>query len=248
LRRSFLLALLLLCGCAARRPELTTVPGEGLLHGVLVQPAGDRNELHVYIEGDGTPWLHGTEVAAAPAVQHPVALALMRRDPAYSVYVGRPCYFGASDGCTPELWTSARYSARVVDSMRAVVRRMIDSVGAKRVVFIGHSGGGTLAVLLAPSFDESVAVVTLAGNLDVRAWTQWHHYAPLDPVDLPPLPARIHQLHLVGGRDQNIPPQIATKAIERLGASPLVYARFDHACCWERCWPEVLRRLRALLD
>jgi pimeloyl-ACP methyl ester carboxylesterase len=247
-------ALLLLCRCTTGGGEAQTVSGDGLLHRVLVQPANARDEIHVYIEGDGTPWVDGTQVAANPTVRQAIALHLMRRDPAFSIYVGRPCYSGlaASEGCSPALWTSARYSAAVVSSMRVVVRQMVDTYGAKRLVLIGHSGGGTLAMLLAPSFDETVAVVTVGGNLDIRAWAQWHGYTPLDsslnPVDLPPLPARIRQLHLVGGRDGNVPPEMATKAIERLGSTPIIYPRFDHACCWERQWPQVLRQLRSLLN
>lgn len=246
--------LLLLCRCATVHAEPQTVCGDGLLHRVLVQPADVRDEIHVYIEGDGTPWVDGTKVAVDPTPRRPLALRLMRRDRAFSIYAGRPCYSGlaASEGCSSTLWTSGRYSPVVVNSMRVVVRRLLDTYGAKRLVLIGHSGGGTLAVLLAPSFDETVAVITVGGNLDVRAWAQWHGYAPLDaslnPVDLPPLPARIRQLHLVGGRDGNVPPDIATRAIERLGSTAIVYPRFDHACCWERQWPDVLRQLRSLLN
>src|SRR5258708_29496323 len=105
----------------------------------------------------------------------------MRLDPAFSIYAGRPCYSGlaASEGCSSMLWTSGRYSAAVVSSMRVVVRRLLDMYGAKRLVLIGHSGGGAAAVLPAPSFDETVSVVTLGGNLRVPALAQWDPYAPL---------------------------------------------------------------------
>jgi len=216
--------------------------GDGFLHHVVVQPAADRGELHVYIEGDGTPWIRGTAVAKDPTPKKPLALRLMRRDPAFSAYVGRPCYFGVEDpACTPALWTSRRYSKEVVSSMHAVIRRLLDEHGAKKLVLIGHSGGGTLAVLLAPGFDETAGVITIGANLDVAAWTAYHGYTPLEPVELAPLPPRIRQLHLAGGRDRNVPPRLAEQAAERLGGQLAVTSRFDHDCCWERRWPEILR-------
>jgi len=222
--------------------QMTTVAGDGFRHRVLVQPAADREELHVYIEGDGTPWIRGTVVAADPTPKNPLALRLMKRDPAFSAYVGRPCYFGVQDAaCTPELWTSRRYSPEVVTSMRAVIRELLDRHGAKRLVLIGHSGGGTLAVLLAPAFDETIGVITVGANLDVAAWAAFHGYTPLDPVELAPLPSRIRQLHLAGGRDRNVPPRLAKEAAERLGSRLVVTSRFDHDCCWERRWPGILR-------
>jgi len=213
---------------------------------VLVQPATDREELHVYIEGDGTPWIRGTGIAADPTPKKPLTLRLMKRDRAFSAHVGRPCYFGVQDAaCTPAMWTSRRYSPEVVTSMRAVIRKLLDEHGAKKLVLIGHSGGGTLAVLLAPRFEETIGVITIGANLDVAAWTAFHGYTPLadslNPVELAPLPPRIRQLHLAGGRDRNVPPKLAEKAAERLGSRLAVTSRFDHDCCWERRWPEILR-------
>ncbi len=222
--------------------QMTTVAGDGFLHRLLVQPAADREELHVYIEGDGRPWIRGKVAAADPTPKKPLALRLMKRDQAFSAYVGRPCYFATNDvACTPALWTSRRYSPEIVRSMRAVIRKLLDEHGAKRLVLIGHSGGGTLAVLLAPAFDETAGVITIGANLDVSAWTAFHRYAPLDPVELGPLPPRIRQLHLSGGRDRNVPPRLARQAAERLGGRLVVTSRFDHDCCWERRWPEILR-------
>ena len=50
---------------------------------------------------------------------------------------------------------------------------------ARQIVFIGYSGGGTLATLLVEHFPQTRAVVTIAGNLDVKAWTEYHNYEPL---------------------------------------------------------------------
>jgi len=212
------------------------------VHHVVVQPAANREELHVYIEGDGTPFIRGTQVAGDPTPKKPVALKLMRRDPAFSVYIGRPCYWGLADSkeCEPSLWTNRRYSPEVVDSMRAEIRRVLDAHGATRLVLIGHSGGGTLAMLLAPYFEETTAVITVAANLDVDAWADLHGYTRLDgslnPATQPPLPSHIRQIHLAGGRDRNVPPRLIPNAI--------VYPRFTHTRGWEREWPKILETLK----
>jgi hypothetical protein len=84
-------------------------------------------------------------------------------------------------------------------------------------------------------------VVTVAGNLDVDAWTRYHHYTPLlgslNPANLPPLNPDISQYHLVGKKDQNIPFQFSQQAINRQpDASLLIFDDFDHACCWPKIW------------
>lgn len=230
--RLALAALLLLSACATR---FETMHGERFAHRVLVQPAADTSELHVYIEGDGTPYVQRTRIAADPTPRNPLALRLMRRDPAFSVWVGRPCYFGVrAENCTPAMWTTHRYSREVVESMREVIRELIARYEPSRIVFIGHSGGGTLAMLLAPFFDESTAVITVAANLDIDAWTRHHGYSPLHGSLAPRTSFdTLRTFHFAGGRDTNVPPHLVPNAI--------LYERFDHHCCWERIWPEILR-------
>src|SRR6185437_2332145 len=105
------------------------------------------------------------------------------------LYLGRPCYLGlaSSPECRPADWTFERYSARVVASLAAATNRFREREGRPDVVLVGHSGGGTLAVLMAPQVQGLRAVVTIGANLDVAAWTLWHGYLPLngslDPAD-----------------------------------------------------------------
>src|SRR5262249_29960361 len=100
--------------------------------------------LHVYIEGDGTPFIHNYTVAEDPTPRKPLMLHLMALDPDPSIYLGRPCYFGLyRDGaCTPAYWTQRRFSPEVVDSMAAVVIAEATRRHAKDIVLLGHSGGG----------------------------------------------------------------------------------------------------------
>lgn len=205
--------------------------------------------MHVYLEGDGTPWLGGRS-AKYPTPRNPLMLKLMRLDTATSVYLGRPCYHGLqqSENCESKWWTSHRYSEQVVNSMAAALQKLAGN-NQQPVVLLGHSGGGTLAMLLAERLPNIKAVVTLAGNLDIHAWTQLHHYPPLqgslNPAERTPLPGHVHQLHLAGGRDRNVP----AKFIQRVAASQHQLAeyhyfeRYDHTCCWQEIWPAVLNEL-----
>lgn len=130
------------------------------------------------------------------------------------LYLGRPCYFGlAGDpGCGAEDWTFGRYSPEVVASMVAVVNRQAARTGADRVALVGHSGGGTLAALMAPGVGLPVSLLTIAAPLDTDAWARRHGYTPLflslNPARVAPLDRDVPQLHLLGGADDNVPVDI----------------------------------------
>jgi pimeloyl-ACP methyl ester carboxylesterase len=202
--------------------------------------------LHVYIEGDGTPVMQGDIIAADPTPHDPLMLRLMSEDSAPSLYLGRPCYFGlhADLGCSPADWTFHRFSPDVLDSMEAVLRAEITRTGATRVDLFGHSGGGTIAVLLGERVDSVVRVVTIGPTLDVSAWCKLHGYSPLigslNPVGLPARRSGLDILHLVGARDTNTPPSFVEAAAARRGERVEVIADADHHCCWQATWHGVL--------
>ena len=208
--------------------------------------------LHVYLEGDGTPWRHRTVIMPDPTPRRSLMLGLMALDPGASVYVGRPCYNGtyAEPGCDNRLWTSDRYSEAVVSSMTSVVRRRAALVGASRVRLIGHSGGGALALLIAERIASVDAVLTVAGNLDTDAWTTHHGYSPLygsiNPARRAPLAPRVREWHLLGESDPVIPPALVADYLARREAAVAVrLPGFGHGCCWARVWPAVLRAFGA---
>ena len=204
--------------------------------------------LHVYLDGDGSPWLGRYVVSADPTPRNPMVLQLMAADPSPSVYLGRPCYHGLrAPRCTPKLWTQERYSEAVVASMTDALRQVIAMIGTRRVVLIGYSGGGTLAMLLAERLPETAAVLTVAGNLAVAQWAAYHRYSPLrgslDPASRGALQAEVQQIHLAGGRDGNAPARLAEHVCKRQQSAWLiVFDEFDHTCCWRSIWPEVLQR------
>ncbi len=232
------------------------VPGTTYRHALFVNHPAAGQALFVFIEGDGSPWSRdGREPARDPTPHRPLALDLAARTDGSVMYLGRPCYFSArSDpACNPAVWTSQRYSAAVVASAAAVVNRYAAANSIGRIVLIGYSGGGTLAVLLAARIPATQAVVTIAADLDIEAWTTWHGYLPLagslNPAEQAPLGSGIEQWHLIGGRDDNAPESVSARYLDRLDPEQVWrFASFDHVCCWIEAWPDILRRIRSALD
>jgi pimeloyl-ACP methyl ester carboxylesterase len=232
---------------AARSLRAEVVTGAGFGHLVLSPERRAGRTLHVYLDGDGRPWLGG-HPAGDPTPRDPLVLDLLALDPAPAVYLGRPCYhgLGGEPRCLPALWTSARYSEPVVASMAAAARRLLANRGAERVVWLGYSGGGALAVLLAARLPETAGVITVAANLDIDAWAAQQRSSrlvgSLNPARQPPLPASVHQRHYVGALDRTVP-----LTVTRRGAAAsidlVVVPGYDHRCCWTALWPSVLAQL-----
>lgn len=210
----------------------------------------NQGVLHIYLAGDGRPWIRHRYIAPDPTPRRSLTLDLMSLDKAPSLYLGRPCYHGLSQtpDCTPYYWSFGRYSEAVIASMEAVLRKIITQTSYQQLVWIGYSGGGTIAMLLAPRFTETRAVITLAGNHDPDAWADWHSFSLLrgsmNPAHLPPLPASIIQMHFLGEEDDNIPLEVAQAALtNQTGAQLEIMSGFTHHCCWYSIWPSLLAKL-----
>ncbi|QPK63698.1 dienelactone hydrolase family protein [Methylomonas sp. LL1] len=204
-------------------------------------------ELHVYLDGDGTPWTR-TGVADDPTPRNPLILELMATDPAASILLGRPCYYeiSLSHSCNNSLWTSHRYSAEVVSSMQTALENWLSTKKVKKLVLIGFSGGGTLATLLATRIKNTSAVVTIAANLNVKAWSDYHGYlqpaGSLNPINDAHIPASVRQIHLAGLKDDNVPAKIIESfSLTQQNALYLAQPEYEHACCWIDIWPMILQ-------
>jgi hypothetical protein len=222
------------------------IAGEGFLHRVVVK-AGQGQVTHVYIEGDGRPWLHQRQIAKDPTAEKLLMLELMSEDPASAIYLGRPCYFDArSANCSPRWWTDKRYAQEVVVSMNAALDRVI--APNRQLVIFGHSGGGSLAMLLAARRDDVLAVVTLAANLDIALWAETHRYTPLteslNPAQQEPLPASLLQHHYLGEDDSQVTVGMIVPTVARqTRAEFYLLENVSHSCCWQAQWPQILQRL-----
>lgn len=249
-------------GCAnpaqrldARASELgyrrVMLQGDGFSHVAFFKDGREASgkTLHVYLEGDGSPWIRKRVPASDPTPRNPLMLELMSLDAGSSVYLGRPCYHGVrSNVCTPDMWTNKRYSEAVVSSMSVALDGV--SAGYQSLVLLGHSGGGTLAMLLAERQPKVAMVVTVAANLDSDKWAALHKQqelsGSLNPATRPPLRSSIRQMHYAGEEDDNAPPQLVRDAVaQQPGATFKVYPKQGHSCCWREVWPEVLGALSA---
>lgn len=217
---------------------------------VAISQLSSSQRLHVYIEGDGIPFKNRFQVSQDPSPSDPLMLKLMSLDSGKRLYLGRPCYFIrsvpalADKQCNAKLWTSARYSEEIVTSMVDALRQHVATHSAHGITLIGHSGGGTLVMLMAARMSEVDQIVTLAGNLDIQRWTRLHHYTPLkdslNPADLAANSLPRKQIHFGGDKDDNIPPALSDEFLGRLGQPMRIVNGADHNCCWIAQWSDLL--------
>jgi dienelactone hydrolase len=235
----------------ARAGGLSPISLPGAIHDLMaferLRDGDDR--IWVFLDSDGSPWTRGgTEVSADPTPREPLALRLAAATRSSVLYVSRPCYFtapGVGERCDSKWWTSHRYAADVVDDIAVAIRSYLKSnTRFSRVTLVGYSGGGTLAALAADRIPEVSELVTVAGNLDIQAWTRLHGYLPLEgslnPATAVRTKADLRAIHLVGLADENVPPRVGT-AYFAAHPEDLVreYPGFGHVCCWVRDWSRI---------
>ena len=208
---------------------------------------------YIYLEGDGRPWKRGYIQSSNPTSRQKLTLKLMMATPQDSVYLERPCYGFAPvppAPCEPYWWTSARYNQQVAEALNNALDQIQQQHGHKPLVLIGHSGGGTLAMLIAQKRNDIAGIVTLAGNIDPDAWTEYHNFLPLEESSNPsrqlPLPSTVFRWHYAGESDRNIPPALIKQALSNDPLAELNLIDSDHNCCWLKHWPQITERLRTL--
>ncbi len=227
----------------------------GFVLATAQSPNRASDVLTVYLEGDGMAFLATGRVSPDPTPHDPVALRLaLGHKAGTAAYVARPCQYSLPNGrgrnCDPAIWTSHRYAPEVVQSMDAAVDALKSRSGARRVVLVGYSGGGALAALLAVRRDDVAGIVTLAANLDVKYWVARDRLSPLsgslDPADFASRLRATPQVHLVGGKDEVVTPDVVASYVAKLGAgapvSVVEMASYSHVCCWADNWPALMQR------
>jgi pimeloyl-ACP methyl ester carboxylesterase len=256
-RSALLLLALLLAGCSTNVIRIerladalgmtrSVVTAGGFRSPIFMRGAAAPQDapLAIFIEGDGVPWRGRREPSFDPTTSDPIALKLLGQTPLPAAYVVRPCYHEMTGRrCTLERWTMERYSDEIVSSMTEAVRTATVQAQARKVVLVGYSGGGVLAVLIAERLDNVAGVITVGANLDTDAWTKHHGYLPLTGSLNPASSTAEHrwpEIHLYGERDDNAPAAIAAAYFKRFpNAKQQIVAANDHVCCWVEQWPSL---------
>ncbi len=222
------------------------VMGSRFQHVLYTKAGSITKTLHIYLGGDGTPWVAGRP-SNDPTPSNPLMLRLMALDKSPAIYLGRPCYHGATTlgNCSSRFWLEQRYSEEIVVSLATVVKELLEQGRYEKISWFGHSGGGALAVLLAAKFPQTTAsIVTISANLDLDAWAVYngHDYlsGSLNPAALPPFPPSISQRHYAGDKDIIVPATLMSNAATQLGSELIIIKNYDHICCWELIWSSIL--------
>ncbi|WP_101758301.1 alpha/beta hydrolase [Oceanicoccus sp. KOV_DT_Chl] len=211
--------------------------------------------LRIYIEGDGNSWITRYRPSLNPTPHNPVALTLALADQQAEniVYLARPCHYrptAADAACTVKYWTIASYGSDVVTSLNEAIDELKQQFNNSQLELVGFSGGGALALLLAAHRHDVVSVRTVAANIDVRAFTDYHKVSEmresLNPVDFSQQLAVIPQLHFSGVDDQVVPVSIAESYLSKLPqqqcARLVRVADQDHHHGWPQRWPQLLQQ------
>lgn len=157
------------------------------------------------------------------------------------VYLARPCQYVKSPICSKRHWTTARFAPEVINAEYAAVKQI---AGDNPVILIGFSGGAQVAGLIAsakPGLNVK-KIITIAGNLDHLAWTQYHNLPPLnESMNLESYRkqfAQIPQIHYVGSDDEVMPPALVREFVG--GSGNIIEVRgATHNSGWEEIYSQI---------
>jgi len=229
--------------------ELTLNTAPFNLRAYLNPEKSELGVLTIYIEGDGSSWIHGQFPSNDPTPQDPIGLRLALAQPRGAVaYLARPCQFiGLAEPqiCHSQIWTSARFSQTVVNSTNQAIDLLKAQTHAQKVVLVGYSGGATIALLVAVQRHDVQKVISVAGNVNPHLWVSNLGMKSLtdslDPRDEISNLVSTPQVYLVGSKDRVLSPELTHKFVNLfpLDSRPKVIEMKDndHSCCWVEQWP-----------
>lgn len=212
---------LFLCGCASidipSSFEYKEIKTRSFSIASWQKITSPNSVYKIYIEGDGYAFN-----ARGKATQDPTPHSNLVKELAFGdnspnvIYLARPCQYIKSPICSQRHWTAARFAPEIINAEYEAIK---STVGGNPVILIGFSGGAQVAGLIAtakPGLNVK-KIITIAGNLDHLAWTQYHKLPPLsESMNLESYRnqfAKILQIHYVGTKDKVIPPVLVNQFV-----------------------------------
>lgn len=213
-----------------------------------------HKHLTIYIEGDGLAWKTRTQVSEDPTPIRPIWLKLaLNHSKGNAAYLARPCQYlkSINPNCEKSVWSGARFSLMVIKSTNQAIDKLKKIYGAEEIEMVGFSGGGAVAALVAAERNDVKRLITVAGNLDHKAWTDHHNVTPLyeslNPADFWQDLQQIPQIHFIGENDHTVPEKVLQSYSARFPTNIQpelkVVDDFDHNCCWENNWQKLYNEI-----
>ena len=201
-----------------------------------------NNSFRIYIEGDGNSFNSFGLPSSDPTPKGTLLRRIAFSDNSPNViYLARPCQFIKDPLCKQEYWSISRFAPEVIVSYCSALEKLS---GGKPTTLIGYSGGGMIAGLISVKCSDLniVKVVTVAGNLDHKAWTQFHGDTPLinslNLADYQDKFSKVPQHHFIAQEDQVIPLNLAIKAIREPNNITIIKGA-DHSSGWEKAFSSI---------
>ncbi len=201
--------------------------------------------IRIYIEGDGRAYLNGgTRLSSDPTPNNLLLFKAVNLDPYNNlIYLPRPCQFSKQDIeseiCKPIHWSQGRYSKVIIDATNQSLNQIKKIYKNKYFELVGFSGGGAIVTLTAATRNDISKIITIAGNLDLKAMDKHHGTSPLigslDPINIAQKINHIPQVHFVGTKDVIVPPIIAENFLAASGNKPnirIIRINASHADGW----------------
>ncbi len=180
--------------------------------------------LTVMIEGDGLAWVRPTQPSANPTPLDPAGFHLATQHRAGAIYLARPCQFVSDPKCAVQFWTDDRFAPGVINTYMFILNSLKANNPAAQFDLVGYSGGAYIAAILGAQRSDVRSITSVAGVIDIPAWTAFHDVTPLN--DVMPIEQVLNSTkeisvkHICGIRDDVAPCLLAEEVIEnarRLG-------------------------------
>ncbi len=208
-----------------------------------LQKITNKEEVVVYIEGDGLSWIDRFTPSSDPTPKNPLAFKLAKLDQNQNVvYLARPCQYIQNNRCLREIWTKLQYSNEIMDNYTNILKELKNK--HSEVHLVGYSGGSVVAMYLASIKELNIkSIRTVAGNIKPDEFTQLLNISPYKTsLNLNAIENNIQsvsQSHFYGAKDKVVPKELYTNYQERnLNNSCIKFIKVNatHNKKWELFW------------